>query len=70
MRILNSLQITSLLFVLTTFSVTSGVSSASPVIKSNWIDPARIMVIYNTTRMDSIDPAELDSFPTIWANGT
>ncbi len=28
----------------------------------SWIDPGRIMVVYNTTRMDSVDPAEPDSF--------
>ena len=31
-------------------------------LESSWIDPARIMVIYNTARLDSIDPAEVDSF--------
>jgi hypothetical protein len=31
-------------------------------IPSSWIDPGRIMVIYNTTRMGSVDPAEPDTF--------
>ncbi|NOY83189.1 MAG: hypothetical protein GXP31_19520 [Kiritimatiellaeota bacterium] len=31
-------------------------------IQSSWIDPGRIMVIYNTSRMDSVDPGEPDSF--------
>ncbi|MCF6176338.1 MAG: hypothetical protein L3J71_11290 [Victivallaceae bacterium] len=36
--------------------------SAGAGIRSSWISPKRVMVIYNTTRMDSIDPAEPDSF--------
>lgn len=35
---------------------------AGAALSSPWMDPARIMVIYNTTRMDSIDPREPDSF--------
>ena len=31
-------------------------------IPSSWIEAGRIMVVYNTTRMDSIDPAEPDTF--------
>jgi len=31
-------------------------------IASSWIDPGQIMVVYNTTRMDSVDPAEPDTF--------
>ena len=31
-------------------------------IRSSWIDPGRIMVVYNTARMDSVDPAEPDTF--------
>jgi len=31
-------------------------------IRSPWIDKGRVMVIYNTTRMDSIEAAEKDSF--------
>ncbi len=31
-------------------------------IPSSWIDPGRIMVVYNTTRMDSVAPAEPDTF--------
>ncbi|VAW68632.1 Calcium-binding acidic-repeat protein precursor (ARP) [hydrothermal vent metagenome] len=38
------------------------IAQTSSVINSDWIDPARIMVIYNTTHMDSVDPAELDTF--------
>ncbi len=38
------------------------IAQTGSVINSSWIDPTRIMVIYNTTRMDSVDPAELDTF--------
>ncbi len=37
-------------------------AQTASVINSDWIDPTRIMVIYNTTRMDSVDPGELDTF--------
>ncbi len=35
--------------------------TASPL-RSSWIDPTRIMVIYNTVKMDSVDAAEKDTF--------
>ncbi len=31
-------------------------------IPSSWIDSARIMVVYNTTRMESVDPKESETF--------
>ena len=31
-------------------------------LRSAWIDPTRIMVIYNTVKMDSVDPAEAETF--------
>jgi hypothetical protein len=31
-------------------------------LESDWIDPARIMVIYNTVKMDSVDPTESATF--------
>ncbi len=31
-------------------------------LESDWIDPARVMVIYNTARMNSVDPAERATF--------
>ena len=62
MRRISSSQIISLFFLVTTFFAVTGTTNAEAVINSDWIDPTRIMVIYNTTRMDSIDPAELDTF--------
>ena len=37
---------------------------ACPVyaLESDWIDPARVMVIYNTVKMDSVNPAERATF--------
>jgi hypothetical protein len=42
----------------------AGVASldALAAMSSSWMDPGRIMVIYNTTRMDSVDPKEADTF--------
>ncbi len=37
-------------------------TEARCAIPSSWIDPGRIMVVYNTTRMDSVAPAEPDTF--------
>ena len=45
--------------VLSTFLLSTEARCAIP---SSWIDPGRIMVAYNTTRMDSVAPAEPDAF--------
>ncbi len=37
-------------------------ANARGQIASSWIDPKRIMVIYNTSRMDSVAPEEPDTF--------
>ncbi len=37
-------------------------TDARCAIPSSWIDAGRIMVVYNTTRMKSVDPAEPDTF--------
>ena len=38
------------------------IASKTQALESDWIDPARVMVIYNTVKMDSIDPAESATF--------
>ena len=50
------------LFWNTVFALEKVKNSRAPVLQSSWIDKSRIMVIYNTKRMISVDPAELDSF--------
>ena len=35
---------------------------AEALLNSDWMNPSRIMVIYNTVKMDSVDPAEAATF--------
>ncbi len=49
------------LIALTILLSTSPKAQSQPL-NSSWIDPTRIMVIYNTVKMDSVDPAEVDTF--------
>ncbi len=49
------------LIALTTL-LSSTCQAPAQTLSSSWIDPARIMVIHNTVKMDSVDPAEPDSF--------
>ncbi len=62
MKTTGNLPVISWLLILAMLSVTTVSFAATPLVKSEWIDPARIMVIYNTARMDSVDPAEADTF--------
>ncbi len=62
MQTSRKLLIMSWLLILATLSVMPASFATTPLVKSERVDPARIMVIYNTVRMDSVDPAEADSF--------
>lgn len=50
------------LMVLLCIPVILVLASEAHALESDWIDPARVMVIYNTARLDSVDTDEVDSF--------
>ena len=50
------------LMVLLCIPVILVLASEPHALESDWIDPARGMVVYNKARLDSVDPAEVDSF--------
>ena len=52
----------SLLKIVLITAMLLSIASKTHALESDWIDPARVMVIYNTVKMDSIDPAESATF--------
>lgn len=52
----------SLLKIVLITAMLLSIASKVHALESDWIDPARVMVIYNTVKMDSVDPAESATF--------